>query len=91
MVSEEAVKQHIATAVRKADLDTVSARHIRRTVEKQLDLDQDELSSAKWKPIVTSVIDQTVASIHDAKRASHQDEDKQEEDEDVAARMLFFD
>jgi hypothetical protein len=63
MVSQDAVKHHIAAEVRKADLNTVSARQIRRAVEKQLNLNQDELSSGKWKKFVGSVIGDTMAAI----------------------------
>ena len=63
MVSEDAVKHHIAAAVRKADLNTVSARQIRRAAEKQLNLDQGELSSGRWKKFVESIIEDTLAAI----------------------------
>lgn len=67
MVSEDTVKRYIVAAIRKADLNTVSAKQIRRTVENQLDLRQDELASGRWKAFVKSVINETVESIEHGK------------------------
>lgn len=84
MVSQDVVKQHVSTAVRKADLTTVSAKQVRRTVEKQLNLEQDELASGKWKILVKSVIEETMAAIERG------DPDPQEEgSEDEVVRMFF--
>ena len=89
MVSEETVKQHVATAVRKADLNTVSAKQIRRTVEQQLKLEQDELASGKWKTIVKSVIEETMAAIERGDPPP-QDKAAQDENEDEDARMALI-
>lgn len=89
MVTEEAVKQHVATAVRKADLNTVSAKQIRRTVEQQLKLEQGELTSGKWKLIVKSVIGDTMAAIERGDPPP-QDKNAQDESEDEHARMAFI-
>ena len=58
MVNENKVRQHVAVAVRKADLNTVSAKQIRRAVEKELGLNQDDLVEGKWRAIVNDVIDE---------------------------------
>ena len=89
MVSKDTVKQHVATAVRKADLNTVSAKQIRRTVEKQLKLEQDELASGKWKTIVKSVIEDTMAAIERGD-PTPQNKATQEESEDEDARITCF-
>ena len=89
MVSDEEVKRHVATAVRKADLNTVSAKQIRRTVEQQLKLEQDELASGKWKTIVKSVIGETMAAIERGDPPP-QDKAAQDESEDEDARMTLI-
>jgi hypothetical protein len=86
MVTESIVKQHVSTAVRKADLNTVSAKQIRRTVEKQLNLQQDELVSGKWKAIVKSAIEETIAAIERGDPAS-EDKGIATDSEDKVARM----
>lgn len=86
MVSEDAVRQHVATAVRRADLNTVSAKQIRRTVEKQLNLEQDELTSGKWKKMVKSVIEETMTAIERGDPAPQEDD----ESEEKIARMGFL-
>ena len=86
MPSEDVVKQHIATAVRKADLNAVSAKQIRRAVEKQLNLEHDELGSGKWKAIVKSVIDETIAEIGSGEPIT-QEQPVEEESEDEFMRM----
>lgn len=63
MPSQNTIKQHIATAIRKADLTTVSAKQIRRTVEKQLDLAENELSNEKWKALVKGWIQEAMVAI----------------------------
>jgi hypothetical protein len=78
MVSEDAVRQHVTTAVRKADLNTVSARQIRRAVERQLHLEQDELASGKWKKIVKTVIEETMAAIERGDPSPHEDDESEE-------------
>jgi hypothetical protein len=88
MVSIEAVKQRVATVVRNADLNTVSAKQIRRTVEQQLKLEQDELTSGKWKTIVKSVIEETMVAIERGDPRP-QDQATQDEHEDEDARMAL--
>jgi hypothetical protein len=51
--------RRIASAVRKADLNAVSAKHIRRTVERELRLSQDDLAVGKWRTIVKDTIEAT--------------------------------
>ena len=91
MVTEDAVRQHIATAVRKADLNTVSAKQIRRAVETQLSLSQGTLSTDKWKGLVKSVIEETMASIErgDPPPPSQTEPVESQSDEEVV-RMLSF-
>jgi len=86
MVSEDVVRQHVSTAVRKADLNTVSAKEIRRTVERQLGLEQDELASGKWKKIVKTVIEETMAAIERGDPDPQEDDESEEE----IARMGFL-
>jgi DEK C terminal domain len=78
MVSEDEVRQHVTTAVRKADLNTVSAKQIRRTVEKQLHLEQDDLASGKWKKIVKTVIEETMAAIERGDPSPQEDDESEE-------------
>jgi DNA-binding XRE family transcriptional regulator len=65
MVNENTVRQRVASAVRKADLNTVSAKQIRRTVEKESGLSQDALAVGKWRTIVKEVIEQTMMAIEE--------------------------
>jgi|SRR5271170_1892811 hypothetical protein len=88
MVSQDALKQHVATAVRKADLTTVSAKQIRQTVETQLNLSQGTLSNDKWKGLVKTVIEETMASIERGDPPSQQDVEQSDSDEQVARIFL---
>lgn len=84
------MKQRVAAAVRKADLNTVSAKQIRRTVEKQLNLQQDELASGKWKAIVKLAIEETIAAIQHGGSKS-EDKGVATDSEEEIARMLSND
>ena len=88
MVTEDAVRQHVATAIRKADLNTVSAKQIRRIVETQLSLEKGTLSTDKWKGLVKSVIEEVMASI-DAPPVSQKDPVQYDSEEDVARIFPF--
>ena len=88
MVSQDAVKQHVATTVRKADLTTVSAKQIRRTVETHLDLSEGTLSNDKWKGLVKTVIEETMASIERGDPPS-QKQAIQSEGEEQLARIAY--
>jgi hypothetical protein len=87
MVSEGEVKTHIAAAVRKADLNTVSAKQIRRNVEKELNLEQDELAAGKWKALVKTVIETTMAAI-EQEPTENQKPQEENTDEEEIARIL---
>ena len=56
MVTEDAVRQHVATAIHRADLNTVSAQQIREIVETQLSLEKGTLSTDKWKVLINLII-----------------------------------
>jgi len=75
MVSRATVRQHIAKAIKTADLTTASAKQIRRSVEVQLGLKQDELASGEWKSFVKNVIEETMAAIERRGAAEEQSED----------------
>jgi hypothetical protein len=90
MVSEPEVKEKVATAVRNADLTTVTAKQIRRQVEAQLGLEKDELGSGKWKGIVKSVIEETMAAIERGEPAPVEDVAGDSE-EDIARILVNFD
>jgi hypothetical protein len=81
MVLQTTVREKIARAVRTADLTTVSAKQIRRTVESELGLERDELASQEWKVFVKTVIEETMAAIERGEVA--------EESEEEEARMLL--
>src|ERR1700733_9304245 len=87
MVSQDAVKQHVATAVRKADLTTVSAKQIRRTVETHLDLSEGTLSNDKWRGLVKTVIGETMASIERGDPASQKQAIQSDGEEQVARKV----
>jgi len=82
MVSQATVRTNIAKAVRTADLSTVSAKQIRRTVETQLGLGDGELASKEWKAFAKTVIEETMAAIERGQGA--------EESEEEEARMSMF-
>jgi len=63
MPTEQKVRKHVTSAVRKANLTTVTPKQIRRTIEKQLSLEQDFLAAEKWKTLVNDVIEETMAAI----------------------------
>jgi len=88
MVSEDAVRKHVAAAVRKADLNTVTAKQIRRNVEKQLNLEQDELSSTKWKSIVKAVIEETMEALQNQETSKEKLGDEEESGEEEIRRKL---
>jgi hypothetical protein len=88
MVSEREVTTHVAAAVRKADLTTVSAKQIRRIVEKELNLEQDELAAGKWKALVKSVIEGTMAAIEQEPTENKQSQG--ETDDEEVARILLL-
>jgi hypothetical protein len=77
------VRQHIAKAVRTADLTTVSSKQIRKSVEAQLGLEQDELTSGEWKAFVKTVIEETMAAIERG-----EEEDGVEDEEARIATVL---
>jgi DEK C terminal domain len=60
---ETQIRKAVAKTVRKADLNTVSAKQIRKSVENELALKEGELSSERWKSVVKEVIEQTMAAI----------------------------
>ena len=60
---ETQIRKVVAKTVRKADLNTVSAKQIRKSVENELALKEGELSSERWKSVVKEVIEQTMAAI----------------------------
>jgi len=76
MVSQATVRQHIAKAIRTADLNTASTKQIRRSVETQLGLEQDKLASGEWKSFVKNVIDEMMVAIErgEAEEQSGDDE-----------------
>ena len=84
MVTEAAVKQHVAMAVREADLNAVTAKQIRRIVESQLNLLQGTLSTDKWKGLVKSVIEETMESIERGEEPSPKVAVQSESEEDIA-------
>jgi len=63
MPPQNTVKHHLTTAIKAADLTTVSARQIRRTVETELGLAEGELSSETWKGVVKGWIQEAMAAI----------------------------
>ena len=78
MPSQNTVKQHITTAIKKADLTTVSAKQIRRTVEKQLGLAENELSNEKWKTLVKGWIQEAMAAIERGETETEPEDPKHE-------------
>jgi len=88
MVSEDAVRKHVAAAVRKADLNTVTAKQIRRNVEKQLNLEQDELSSTKWKSVVKAVIEETMEALQNQETSKEKLGDEEESGGEEIRRKL---
>jgi hypothetical protein len=89
MLNENKVRQHVAAAVRKADLNTVSAKQIRRSVEKELGLSQDELAEGKWKRIVKDVIEETMAAIEGD--VEEPEKPVEESEEEAVARKSSLD
>ena len=84
MVSEDAVRKHVASAVRKADLNSVTAKQIRQSVEKQLHLEENQLSSERWKSIVKEVIEETMAALQgEADTKKHEDKAESDEEEEI--------
>jgi len=86
MVSQDTVRQHIAKAIRTADLTTVSAKQIRRSVEVQLGLEQDELASREWKSFVKNVIEETMAAIE---RGAAEEQSEHEEARILRASVVL--
>jgi hypothetical protein len=88
MVNENTIRKHVTAAVRKADLNTVSAKQIRRTVETQLSLPQDYLADSKWRNVVKGVIEETMAAIE---RGEPEEQGVEEEsEEENFARMCGY-
>ena len=78
------IRKAVAKTVRKADLNTVSAKQIRKSVENELALKEGELSSERWKSVVKEVIEQTMAAITRDGPAEELNEREEE------ARMILF-
>jgi len=78
------IRNAVAKAVRSADLNSVSAKEIRTSVESQLGLEEKELSSERWKSIVKEVIQETMAAIERGEPG------KAEESEEEARNVLIF-
>ena len=91
MVNENKVRQQVAVAVRKADLNTVSAKQIRRAVEKELGLNQDDLAEGKWRAIVNDVIEETLAAIDEGDAPNKAEATLENREEDITARTLYID
>jgi hypothetical protein len=81
---ETQIRKAVAKTVRKADLNTVSAKQIRKSVENELALKEGELSSERWKSVVKEVIEQTMAAIT---RDGPAEELSEREEE---ARMILY-
>src|SRR3981189_3432249 len=82
MPTQNTVKQHITTAVRKADLTSVSAKQIRRSVEKELNLAENALSNETWKALVKEwILDATVAIERGDVETDNEDVKEVEEEE----------
>jgi hypothetical protein len=82
MPTQATVKQHITKAVRKADLTSVSAKQIRRSVEKELDLAENALSNETWKALVKEwILDATVAIERGDVETDNEDVKEVEEEE----------
>jgi hypothetical protein len=90
MVNENAVRQRVASAVRKADLNAVSAKQIRRTVEKELRLSQDELAVGKWRTIMKDAIEQTMTMIEEEGGLEEPEEPEDGSQEGRIARINFL-
>jgi len=90
MVSEDAVRKHVAAAVRKADLNTVTAKQIRRNVEKQLNLEQDELSSTKWKSVVKAVIEETMEALQNQTSKEKLGDEEESGEEEIRRKLSLL-
>ena len=89
-MSEDVVRKHVASAVRKADLNTVTAKQIRRSVEKQLNLEQDELSSKRWKSVVKAVIEETMEALQNQETSKKKHEDEAESEEEERRKLALL-
>ena len=83
MPSEEAIRQHVLTLVRNSDLTIVTAKQIRRKIEHELQLEQDELASPLWKGVVKSAIDEAMIAIeHERKQEEPKNKAKKQKNQD---------
>jgi hypothetical protein len=62
-LSIETVKERVADAVRKGDLNVVSAKQIRTTVEDELNLPRDHLKKSQWRKQIEEEIDKILAEM----------------------------
>jgi DEK C terminal domain len=65
MATPEVVRAHIAAAVRRADLTTVTPKQVRRSVERELDLQEGFLGEDRWRKMVGQAIRETMATMED--------------------------
>jgi hypothetical protein len=63
VLMESRIRKAVSKTVRTADLSTVSAKQIRKSVESKLGLEVGELSSEQWKGVVNEAIQETMAAI----------------------------
>jgi DEK C terminal domain len=84
--SPTTIKAHLTNAIRKADLTTVSAKQIRRIVEKELNLPDNELSSEKWKAGVKKWIQEALAALDADEGLEREVQEVQEVEEKAGKR-----